>query len=95
MAFSPDGSTLAVTAEGRVLLWNLADRKPSAILADDETGFGADINELAFSPDGRFLAGTTTGGGAPEETAAPGTTEADAAKDSGVRLWKVPTKTAH
>lgn len=95
LAFSPDGSTLAVTAEGRVLLWNLADRKPSAILADDETGFGADINELAFSPDGRFLAGTTTGGGAPEETAAPGTTEADAAKDSGVRLWKVPTKTAH
>lgn len=96
VAFSPDGRTLAVTAEGRVLLWNLADRKPSAILADDETGFGADIRELAFSPDGRFLAGTTTGGGAPEETAAPGSSaDADAAKDSGVRLWKVPAKAAH
>ncbi|MFK4542559.1 serine/threonine protein kinase/WD40 repeat protein [Streptomyces tendae] len=95
LAFSPDGRTLAVTAEGRVLLWNLADRKPSAILADDETGFGADIRELAFSPDGRLLAGTTTGGGTPEETAAPDTTtEADATKNSGVRLWKVPSGTA-
>ncbi|MGC0409281.1 WD40 repeat protein [Streptomyces sp. SAI-163] len=95
LAFSPDGRTLAVTAEGRVLLWNLANRKPRAILADDVTGFGADISEPAFSPDGRLLAGSTTGGGAPEETPTPGdTTEADAAEDSGVRLWKVPSGTA-
>ncbi|GAA5006959.1 serine/threonine-protein kinase [Streptomyces hyderabadensis] len=94
LAFSPDGRTLAVTAEGRVLLWNLADRKPSAILADDETGFGADIRELAFSPDGRFLAGSTAGGGAPEETPAPGTTESEATKNTGVRLWKLPSGTA-
>ncbi|MER6167080.1 WD40 repeat domain-containing serine/threonine protein kinase [Streptomyces violaceorubidus] len=91
LAFSPDGRTLAVTADRRVLLWNLADRKPSAVLADDETGFGADIRELAFSPDGRFLAGTTTAGRTLMETAAPGgASGTDAADISGVRLWKVP-----
>ncbi|MCX4867877.1 serine/threonine protein kinase [Streptomyces sp. NBC_01369] len=99
LAFSPDGRSLAVTADGGVLLWNLAARKPSAILTDDDTGYGDDeIRELAFSPDGRFLAGSTTGGvdepdedsDTPDEYGPPD----DAEANNGVRLWKVPSGSA-
>ncbi|MEU4500473.1 serine/threonine-protein kinase [Streptomyces sp. NPDC024089] len=93
LAFSPDGRSLAVTADGGVLLWNLAARKPSAILTDDDTGYGDDeIRELAFSPDGRFLAGSTTGGvdEPDEDSGLPDDTEAN----NGVRLWKVPPGSA-
>lgn len=93
LAFSPDGRSLAVTADGGVLLWNLAARKPSAILTDDDTGYGDDeIRELAFSPDGRFLAGSTTGG--VEEPDEDSGTPDDAEANNGVRLWKVPPGSA-
>ncbi|MEU8731923.1 serine/threonine-protein kinase [Streptomyces tendae] len=98
LAFSPDGRSLAVTADGGVLLWNLADRKPSAILSDDDTGYGDDeIRELAFSPDGRFLVGTTLSGvdEPDEDSGAPDGPAKDPGANHGVRLWKVPPRAAH
>ncbi|MFF4751633.1 WD40 repeat domain-containing protein [Streptomyces sp. NPDC002514] len=36
LAFSPDGRTLATSADFGLMLWNVADRKPSAVLADSK-----------------------------------------------------------
>ncbi|MFJ7628233.1 WD40 repeat domain-containing serine/threonine protein kinase [Streptomyces sp. NPDC097595] len=95
LAFSPDGRSLAVTADGGVLLWNLADRKPSALLTDDDTGYGDDeIRELSFSPDGRYLAGTTAGGVDESDEDSLDGASADPDAVNGVRLWKVPSGAA-
>ncbi|HEX6360598.1 protein kinase domain-containing protein [Actinophytocola sp.] len=73
IAISPDGRTLATitTDDPFVRLWNLPDRRLSAIL----TGHLSSLNEVVFSRDGRLLAtgGTDTDVGIwrldPEESA--------------------------
>ncbi|WP_443067820.1 nSTAND1 domain-containing NTPase [Streptomyces sp. NBC_01351] len=53
VAFSPDGRTLAATsADGPARLWDLAGRRPAAVLPASTAGARA----VAFAPDGRTLA---------------------------------------
>jgi hypothetical protein len=68
LQFSPDGMTLATNngLEGGVLLWDVAGRKPRAILeTGEEPGEGKGVVEdVAFSPDGRLVAGSDRKDGA-------------------------------
>ncbi|GAA4158332.1 hypothetical protein GCM10022251_32940 [Phytohabitans flavus] len=53
LRFRPgDGNLLAGSHDGRIVIWNIA----SAKVAVEFAGFPGDIQELAFSPDGRLLA---------------------------------------
>jgi WD40 repeat protein/mono/diheme cytochrome c family protein len=52
VAFSPDGKLLATGVYGRVTVWDLAAAKPVRVLTNV---LGA-VNDLKFSPDGKFLA---------------------------------------
>ena len=52
VAFSPDGTRLAVGSYGRVTVWNLTAGRPAKVLTNV---LGA-VNDLKFSPDGRLLA---------------------------------------
>ena len=51
LAFSPDGSRLAIGAEG-LTIWRVTDGQPVATLSDAS----AKISALAYSPDGTLLA---------------------------------------
>ncbi|MFD0525699.1 WD40 repeat domain-containing protein [Paractinoplanes durhamensis] len=59
MAFSPDGRTMATnagtTGDGAITLWNVADRSAPARTAT-LIGHSAQVESLAFSPNGRYLA---------------------------------------
>ncbi|MGW7695090.1 protein kinase domain-containing protein [Streptomyces asiaticus] len=57
LAFSPDGKTLATPSEYGLLLWNVATRKPRAILSTSAEGAANVIQEVVFSKDGRLIAG--------------------------------------
>jgi len=57
MAFSPDGKTLATPGGNGLMLWNVAARKPRAILTTGAQGADNAIRDVAFSPDGRLVAG--------------------------------------
>jgi WD40 repeat protein len=53
VAYSPDGSLLAaVTSDGGVLIWDMAEQKQSTIVA----GSDSFVMSAAFSPDGGLLA---------------------------------------
>lgn len=55
LAWSPDGTMLAVTSGTGIQLWNVADGTRVRELVDD-----TEVRAVAFSPDGKTLAG---GGG--------------------------------
>ncbi len=52
VAFSPDGTRLAVGSYGRVTVWDLTSAKPAQTL----TNVLAAVNDVKFSPDGKLLA---------------------------------------
>ena len=52
VAFSPDGQHLAVGTYGQVVIWDVAQVRPSKVLTNV---LGA-VNDLRFSPDGKLLA---------------------------------------
>ncbi|AEM82462.1 serine/threonine protein kinase with WD40 repeats [Streptomyces violaceusniger Tu 4113] len=60
LAFSPDGKTLAAPAGRGLLLWNVATRKPRAILVTGAQGPESTVRDVAFSRDGRLIAGNDT-----------------------------------
>jgi len=65
IAFSPDGSTMAVGEGYNVSLWDLADRTaPVRLTSIPLSNYGGyTANALAFSPDGRTLAAGTDNAG--------------------------------
>ncbi|MFC1799401.1 WD40 repeat domain-containing protein [Candidatus Eisenbacteria bacterium] len=53
LAFNPDGVFLAAACEdSSVIVWNLNDQ----VIAANLSGFGCDVFDLAFSPNGQWLA---------------------------------------
>lgn len=60
LAFSPDGKTLAAPAGQGLLLWNVATRTPRAILVTGAQGPESTVRDVAFSRDGRLIAGNDT-----------------------------------
>jgi hypothetical protein len=63
LAFRPDGRLLAVGTHGAVVVWDLNDGRPAAVLA----GIPGAVHALAFSRDGRRLA---VGAGLPARSGA-------------------------
>jgi WD40 repeat protein len=57
MALSPDGKVIAISHRSRLRLWSLADGKPIREITGFTNKRGDDSQGLAFSPDGKRLAG--------------------------------------
>ncbi|MBZ0290510.1 MAG: WD40 repeat domain-containing protein, partial [Anaerolineae bacterium] len=62
LAFSPDGTQLAVGAETKIDIWDIGTNRQVFSLA---TGPGGVTNVLEYSPDGQFI---VNGGGVPSLT---------------------------
>jgi len=84
LAFSPDGTTLAIGTQngggndaGAFQLWDLATRKPTATVSTTGT-----VLALAFSPDGRTLAFSAQNESPQDPTSYVGT----------VQLWDIATQ---
>ena len=61
LAISPDSRLLATgKADGRVVVWDLNERRIRWTLVSHAPGPGAEVYSLAFSRDGRFLASGST-----------------------------------
>lgn len=66
VAFTPDGKTLAAgDGDGSMYLWSMAIARRKAVLAAPHAVLAAShgsmgVSSVAFSPDGRMLAGATT-----------------------------------
>lgn len=58
VAYSPDGTTLASSANRTVVLWNTATAEPKATVI----GHPAQVTGVAFSPDGRTVASSDAAG---------------------------------
>jgi WD40 repeat protein len=56
LAVGPDGRTLAVSSDGKVVLWDLQEDKPLRRLPAGRNRYQS-AWRLCFSPDGKFLAG--------------------------------------
>lgn len=56
LAFSPDGSLLAISAGGTVSLWNVSDPRRPALAGKIPAAPGAALDAIAYSPDGQTLA---------------------------------------
>ena len=57
MALSPDGRTVAtITYGGRAAIWNVANPRRPVEITTLSDGDGTQLEELAFSPDGKILA---------------------------------------
>ena len=53
MAFSPDSKTLVAAGDGKIQVWDVANRRPQA---NRLAGHEANVYIVAFSPDGKTLA---------------------------------------
>jgi WD40 repeat protein len=57
VALSPDGRTVAtITYHGQAVLWNVTDPRHPVEMTTLSNGDGTQLEELAFSPDGKTLA---------------------------------------
>jgi WD40 repeat protein len=57
MAYNPNGKLLACAGAGGVKLWNAATGQPLALLTPDNGKPDDNVSNLAFSADGKYLAG--------------------------------------
>jgi WD40 repeat protein/transcriptional regulator with XRE-family HTH domain len=60
VAFSPDGSTLAVALETQVFVWDIQHREIESTLSGQSVGatigYNLGVGQISFSPDGQWLA---------------------------------------
>jgi WD40 repeat protein/transcriptional regulator with XRE-family HTH domain len=56
LALSPDGSLLAISAGGSVLLWSIGDPRRPALAGSIPAARGTALNAVIYSPDGETLA---------------------------------------